>query len=191
MENEINSRNKILITASRLFQLQGYHATGLNQIIKESGSHKGSLYYYFPGGKEELAVESIQLSCELIENKIRKSMEMFDDPIEAIQALIKEVSKEINQLTDIIPSSVSLLALETSLISETLRGVCQRTFKTWENGYTEKLIKSGYNQEKAEEMGVVIQLMMEGALISSLTKNDSAPLNYVAKHIAVLLKDKQ
>ena len=46
------AKNRILITAARLFQQQGYHATGLNQIVVESGTPKGSLYYYYPGGKE-------------------------------------------------------------------------------------------------------------------------------------------
>jgi AcrR family transcriptional regulator len=42
-----------------LFRVQGYAATGLTQIIDESGSPKGSFYFHFPGGKRELAIEVI------------------------------------------------------------------------------------------------------------------------------------
>ena len=45
MTSRGDSREKILHTASRLFQLQGYHATGLNQIVKESGAPKGFPVY--------------------------------------------------------------------------------------------------------------------------------------------------
>lgn len=55
MKEKTSDRDNILRTASRLFRKQGYHATGLNQITAESGAPRGSLYYYFPGGKEELA----------------------------------------------------------------------------------------------------------------------------------------
>ena len=48
MGSKMNTREKILTTAAFLFQKNGYHATGLNEIIKESGTPKGSLYYYFP-----------------------------------------------------------------------------------------------------------------------------------------------
>lgn len=39
--------------------MQGYAATGLTQIIQESGSPKGSFYFYFPRGKTQLAEEAI------------------------------------------------------------------------------------------------------------------------------------
>jgi len=40
------TRAKILLTMARLIEKQGYHATGLNEIIKDSGAPKGSLYYF-------------------------------------------------------------------------------------------------------------------------------------------------
>lgn len=82
MTNKVDSREKILQTASRLFQLQGYHATGLNQIIKESGAPKGSLYHYFPNGKEELAVESVKYTSSFIETRIQGILDKVSDPRE-------------------------------------------------------------------------------------------------------------
>jgi TetR/AcrR family transcriptional regulator, lmrAB and yxaGH operons repressor len=54
-----DAREKAIQTAERLFRVQGYAATGLTQIIEESGSPKGSFYFHFPGGKRQLAVEVI------------------------------------------------------------------------------------------------------------------------------------
>ena len=58
---KLSSKNNIIATAARLFAKQGYHGTGLNQITQESGAPKGSLYYYFPKGKEELAIACVDL----------------------------------------------------------------------------------------------------------------------------------
>lgn len=53
--NEIKPRERILETVSNLFHYQGYNATGVNQIVEESGVGKSSLYQHFHS-KEEMAV---------------------------------------------------------------------------------------------------------------------------------------
>ena len=47
---------------ARLLQQQGYNATGVNEIVARSGAPKGSLYFHFPGGKEELAMQAMMSS---------------------------------------------------------------------------------------------------------------------------------
>jgi TetR/AcrR family transcriptional regulator, lmrAB and yxaGH operons repressor len=61
MPRKTDARARAIATAERLFRIQGYAATGLNQIIEESGSPKGSFYFHFPRGKTQLAEETIDL----------------------------------------------------------------------------------------------------------------------------------
>lgn len=59
MTRTTDARARAIATAERLFRVQGYTATGLTQILKESGSPKGSFYFHFPRGKAQLAEEAI------------------------------------------------------------------------------------------------------------------------------------
>ena len=65
------TRARILLTMARLIEKQGYHATGLNEIIRESGAPKGSVYYYFPGGKEQIGAEAILEAGKIIAARLR------------------------------------------------------------------------------------------------------------------------
>ena len=49
-------RERLIQATAELLQTQGYRNTGLNQILQHSQVPKGSLYHYFPGGKDALVV---------------------------------------------------------------------------------------------------------------------------------------
>ncbi|MCU0502772.1 MAG: TetR/AcrR family transcriptional regulator, partial [Anaerolineae bacterium] len=68
------TRDQIIATTAALLERQGYYATGLSQIIHESGAPKGSLYYYFPAGKEELTAEAIERSSRLLASHTRAEL---------------------------------------------------------------------------------------------------------------------
>src|SRR5438093_12024105 len=55
-------RDAIVRAAARLFRRQGYAATGLNQILADSGAPKGSLYHYFPQGKMQIGEDVVALA---------------------------------------------------------------------------------------------------------------------------------
>ena len=59
MTRKTDARVRAIETAMRLFRVQGYTATGLTQILEESGAPKGSFYFHFPRGKAQLAEEAI------------------------------------------------------------------------------------------------------------------------------------
>lgn len=61
MTRKTDARANAIAAAIRLFRMQGYTATGLTQILEESGAPKGSFYFHFPRGKVELAEEAIDL----------------------------------------------------------------------------------------------------------------------------------
>lgn len=185
-EHNSTPKEMILQTAARLFQRQGYHATGLNQIVQESGAPKGSLYYYFPGGKEELAVASILWTKTVIETKIRRFLARDDRPVEAIQSLIRATAASVSDIESIIPCTVSLLALEMSLQSEPIRRACEDTMDAWGAAFTEKL-ESVCGAEKARRFGPLIQILIDGSLIRSLNEKDTRPLLQIADEIPRLL----
>ncbi len=185
-----DSKEKILQIASRLFQLQGYHATGLNQIIKESGLPKGSLYHHFPNGKEELAIEAVTYTSLYIEGKIKFFFENESDPITAIQSFIIDTANQFRNPEDIKGIPIGLLACETALISEPLRQACMQAFLTWEQIVVQKLLENGYDQDLAAKAGILFNSLVGGGIIQSITSKDPRPLLTIAETIPLLFPKK-
>ena len=53
------TRDRIVVATNELFRRYGYNGTSLSQISEASGATIGSIYHFFPGGKEALAVAVI------------------------------------------------------------------------------------------------------------------------------------
>ncbi len=47
MPRRQDPRQRLVQTALKLFASQGYHATGIADILRVSGCKRGSLYHYF------------------------------------------------------------------------------------------------------------------------------------------------
>lgn len=187
MASKVGKREKILKTASEMFFSNGYHATGLNAILKESESPKGSLYYYFPRGKEELALEAIEVVKKSVEKEIEENLFNAKDPIEGIQNVISNVYNIIEREEIVKGVTVSLLALEASQTNETLRKACSETFKKWESLYEKRLIELNISVENAKNLSRLIQIMIEGAIVMALTKKDSSSLLLVRDTIKQII----
>lgn len=189
MRNNTNAKEKFIETAYKLFEVKGYNATGLNEILKESGAPKGSLYYHFPNGKEELALESIKLTGEKITTNLKKNLEVFENPIDGIMLNINNLAEIIDNNKKMHDMSISLVALETYNSSEVLRNACEKVFETIEKIYIKKLIEHGFSENKAEDIAALISVMTEGAITLSLTRRNGETLRKLAKQIPTLISE--
>lgn len=191
--NQNQSREKILLTATRLFCLRGYHATGLNQILKESGAPKGSLYYHFPDGKEQLAIEAITISRNLVADKLRENLGT-EEPLKAIQQNLQMLAGIFNseervhkEWFSVVP--FGLMAAESAFENEAMRKACKETFACWENIYVEKLQEHGYSEEKSRNISISLIAIIEGGVILALTQKSGQPLLQIQSVIPFLLRN--
>ncbi|OXM14404.1 TetR/AcrR family transcriptional regulator [Paenibacillus herberti] len=190
METKLSSKDIIIATAARLFATQGYHGTGLNQIIKESGSPKGSLYYYFPNGKEELALECINLIRRDLYSILQELMARMPKPVDFMQAFVLNMADAIDASdTDpFVPFSLWVSA-ETSAVSDSLRAACQAAFAEWKAMIANKLVETGISRERADTMADLSVCLIEGATIMAIVERHSTAIRRVAEHFPVILQE--
>jgi len=187
MSAKNNSKDVLIETASRLFRIKGYYGVGLKDILEDSGIPKGSLYHYFPKGKEQLAIAAINHTKEIVINEIQELFVEFEDPIQAFQKHLDHLSEVIIKSND-IGFPIGTIAGETHSTSESIRITCQQAFEEWQAIYMKKLLHSGYDKEHASDLALAVNLMIEGAILLSLTNKSNRPLEVAKKQITLLLK---
>lgn len=191
MNKKVKSKDVLIETASRLFKVRGYCGVGLNDIIEESGIPKGSLYYYFPEGKEQLAIAAMDNTKKLVMEDIER---VFDatpnlangNLIEALQAYVYELSEVFGDGGDPIGSPIGTIAGEKHSTSEPIRLACEATFKDWQSLYTEKFVEAGYPEQKATSLATVFHALTEGGILLALTMKSGKPLETIAEQIPSL-----
>ncbi len=183
-----STREEILKTTCRLLDMQGYHGTGLNQIIKESGTPKGSLYYHFPEGKEGLAAEAVQRAGSAVEERIRESMAQVEDPAQAVKSFILTLAHFVRASDFQTGGPITTVALEAATTSERLNTACRDVYANWQAAFEEKLHSSGFDAERAERLATLILAALEGAIILSRTRRTTTPLEYAAEELACLIR---
>src|SRR3981189_1585399 len=70
-----DSKWKTLAAAIKLFRQQGYHGTSLHDLLAAGGSPRGSLYFHFPKGKEEIGEAALTLAGEAVRQAIASAAE--------------------------------------------------------------------------------------------------------------------
>lgn len=91
----MDSRKKILDTASRLFYHQGYNATGINQIIEEADVAKATLYQHFKS-KEDLLIGYLETAFEQTRSQLRHIASTELDAKEKVSAIFEYLTENAN-----------------------------------------------------------------------------------------------
>lgn len=78
-----NTRGRIIEAAWRLFYLQGYDDTTVEEIIEESGTSRGSFYHYFEG--KDALLSSLSY---LFDEKYEQLMESIDPKMDSFHKLM-------------------------------------------------------------------------------------------------------
>jgi TetR/AcrR family transcriptional repressor of lmrAB and yxaGH operons len=175
----------VIQTAAGLFRAQGYHATGLNQVLAEGGLPKGSLYFHFPGGKEQLAVESLRQSGEELCAAIADVLASTADPATALDRILALLGAHLVATDFREGCPVATVALDAAAQSEPIRVACAGVYDSWEGLVARHLHAAGI--DGADGLATVLVAAVEGGILLARTRRDVTPLQSVGTHLRSLL----
>ncbi|MGH3862887.1 TetR/AcrR family transcriptional regulator [Actinokineospora sp.] len=183
MGKRTDTRERTLRTAATLFRTQGYHGTGLNQVLAEGGLPKGSLYFHFPGGKEQLAAEAVALGAGELCDWVSAILDAAPDPGAGLDAVIQGLAEHLTASDFNLGCPIGTVAPDGG---DLVRDACVSAFGAWQDVVREYLAGQGVSDP--DEVATTLLAALEGAQLLARTRRDTAPLYAVGKTMRTLLK---
>jgi TetR/AcrR family transcriptional regulator, lmrAB and yxaGH operons repressor len=182
------ARDLIIETACDLLESQGFHATGLNQIVKESGAPKGSLYHYFPDGKDAIAEAAIARAGRTVAERIAAGLGRSDNPAEAVRDFVMLVADRVEASGYRRGGPLTTVAMETATTNERLNRACREAYGLLEGAFAAKLMRAAFPEAQARQLATFIVASIEGGILLCRTYHGGDPLRLVAEQLGRMIE---
>ncbi|MFZ0042854.1 MAG: TetR/AcrR family transcriptional regulator, partial [Solirubrobacteraceae bacterium] len=159
------TRERILDAGAERFRRQGYAATGIKQIATDAQAPFGSLYHFFPGGKEQLGAEAIRASGALYELLIPAVFDPAPDLVSAVRAFFAGAAEHLRDTDYADACPIATIALEVSSSSEPMREACADVFESWVAAGIPRFTAAGLTEPTARELTIAMICALEGAFV--------------------------
>ena len=173
-----DTREAIIVAASRLMHVHGYNATSLDDVLRESGVGKGNFYYHFKS-KEDLGYAILD---EFVEAFLERTLEPCfretgDRPVAQIRCFLSRVLEAQRKRNCVGGCQLGNLAAELSDVHEGFRTRLATVFFKWRERLTRTLRDAQAAGEvspglEPEAVAQFLVASLEGAiLMTKLTKD--------------------
>ena len=181
-------REPIVEAAVSLFRNQGYSATGLNDIVDQSGAPKGSLYHYFPQGKVSIAVAAVEEAGRRVTATLRDLSESTPDSGSLLLAHAKLLAHWMEESRYRAGSPMTTVILELAPQERAVAKAARDAYATRLAVLSEKLHEDGFTHNRAKSLASLCTAALEGALIQARIDRSGKPILDAARDLSKLLE---
>lgn len=169
MTRTVFEKSDVIPLITEVFRELGYEGASLSKITARTRLSKGSLYYFFPGGKDEMAAEILAHIDQWFIKNIFEPLEKHE-PLAAIDRMWQEVDTYFQSGQRIC--LIGAFALDET--RDRFAAVIRQYFIRWIEALSAALAQTGISKETADQISEETIASIQGALILSRALNDES-----------------
>ena len=183
-----SAKERILDASSELFRRQGLTGTGIKQILDQAQAPFGSLYHHFPGGKDELAAETVKRAGEYYGQLVTEMLLAEPDLVSGVREAFVAAGRDLAATGYADACPVETVALEVASTNERLRLATAEVFDSWLDGLTALMRSEGIEATQARALAHTILSALEGAFVLARAARRTDALDACADAMARLVE---
>jgi AcrR family transcriptional regulator len=175
-------------SSAELFRRQGYAGTGIKQILAAANAPFGSLYHFFPGGKEQLGAETIRSSGRLYLELFAAIAAQAPDVPSAVERFFSGAADTLVETDYADACPIATVALEVASTNEPLRQATADVFDSWIAGATRYFAAAGIPTGRSRELALSMLCMLEGAFVFCRAMRSTEPLHVAGASVVAAVR---
>jgi AcrR family transcriptional regulator len=183
------TKDRILDTSAELFRRQGYMGTGVKQIAAEASAPFGSLYHFFPGGKEQLGEEVIRWSGAMYLQLFVTIAGEAGEAVAAVEDFFSGAAQTLEDTGYEDACPIATVALEVASTNEQLRKATADVFESWIAGGMALFTAAGIAEDRARELTLHMLCALEGGFLFSRALRTTEPMHVAGAAVAARVRE--
>jgi AcrR family transcriptional regulator len=176
-------------STAELFRRQGYTGTGVKQIVAEASAPFGSLYHFFPGGKEQLGEEVIRWSGQMYLQLFATVAGDAPDVATGVSRFFEGAAETLEETGYADACPIATVALEVASTNEPLRRATADVFDSWISAAAEWLAAAGIPRGRARALSLQMLSALEGAFVFSRALRSTEPMHVAGAAAAAAVRE--
>jgi AcrR family transcriptional regulator len=161
------TKQRILDVTAELFRRYGYTGTGLKQIVAAANAPFGSVYHFFPGGKQQLGDAVVRRSGQMYMEIVEAVYASGPDPLTGVRDIFDGAAVVLGETDYVDACPIATVALEVASSNEMLRGATASVFESWIQRATTWMLDAGIDAQQARPVAIALIQLLEGGFMLS------------------------
>ncbi len=183
------TRDKMLVSAAEVMRERGAAGVTIDSVLARSGAPRGSVYYHFPDGRNQILTEALRYAGDSI-------TAVIDDAADrGARALLREfVNFWEHLLTEggfTAGCPVAAAALGSADDELELSADAGVILDRWCTALTQAFVADGFDESNAASLAVTSIAALEGAIMLCRSTHSTSPLREVGDQLEFLVKARE
>jgi AcrR family transcriptional regulator len=185
---QADTRARIVEATAALFMQQGYSATGLKAIAIAGEATTGSLYHFFPGGKQELAAATLRQAGQAYGELVMAILDSCPDLVTGMATAFEGAAQLLRDTDYADACPIATVALEVASSDEALRLVTAEVFDSWLEAAAARAEAAGISADRARELAQVFVANLEGGFLLCRVAKDTSAMDAIGRAMVALVE---
>jgi AcrR family transcriptional regulator len=170
------TRERIVYSGAELFRRQGYAGTGIKHIAAHADATLGSVYHFFPGGKDQLADEVLRTAGRFFQTLYETIAAAAPDLPSGVRDFFAGAAQTLETTGYADACPIATVAADIASTHPLLRQTTADVFESWLTALAEDAVEAGVAPERARQLALRVLALLEGAFLLSRSLRSVEPM---------------